>query len=113
MILRIAFSLTILIAPIAIYYWIIRPRLQAKMTEIYAGVGGFWARVKARFAAFKSFFILSGGAYLTEVPALLEELRWIDLEEFGLGNWQSTLRIGTMILLMVVKAFDTKPGEEK
>lgn len=112
MILRITFSITILIAPIAIYYWIIRPRLQAKFTEIYAGVDGFWARLWTRLTAFKTFVVGTVGVYLSEAPALLEELRFADLTSLP-DHWQSTIRIGTMILIMVMRALDTKPGEEK
>jgi hypothetical protein len=109
--MKIAFSIVILAAPILVYWFIIRPRLEARFVDTYANLNGFWARVWARVVAFRTFLIGAVGLYASEIPAALEMLQGTDLT-FLPQHWQSTIRVVTIIAVMVSRAVATTPASE-
>lgn len=109
---QVAFSLTVLAVPIIIWFYVIRPRLQGRLSDTYEDVKGFWARQWARVVAFRTYVIITAGIYLSEVPALLEILGTLDLSALPEG-WQSTIRICALIATLYVRARATTPASEK
>lgn len=106
--LKFAFSLALLAAPILIYFFVIRPRLEAKFSETYEHIDGWWARQWARLVAFRTYIIGLVGIYVTELPALIEQLQLVDLSWLP-EHWQATLRVAFMLLLIFVRARATTP----
>ena len=50
-------SVLLLLAPLTLYWFVIRPRLKTRFTAIYADLDSFWARVWARTYAFRTFWL--------------------------------------------------------
>lgn len=109
--MKLGFSVLVLAAPIAIYWWIIRPRLQAKFSELYSHIDGFWARQWARIVAFKTYVIGMIGIYASELPAFFEQLQLVDLSSLP-EAWQSTIRITTLVAVLLSRAYSTTPKDE-
>lgn len=105
-------SVLLLAAPIAVYWFIIRPRLEARFTELYAHLDSFWARVWARTYAFRSFFVATAGAILVALPDLLVQISSMDFS-FLPQPWPMYVSIATTMALALIRAFDTKPGEDR
>lgn len=110
--MNLAASLALLVAPIAIYWFIIRPRLHARVLELYADVDGLLPRLWARIVAFKTWLIGAVGIYASELPAVLAELQFVDVSFLPEG-WQTAVRVATLIGVMLSRAYSTKPGEAK
>lgn len=106
---KILFSIVVLEIPILIYVLVIWPRLKARFADTYQQIDGFWARLWARIVAFRSWVIATIGIWISEVPALLEELRYIDLSDWWPG-WQSTVRVIVIGLLLYNIARKTTPA---
>jgi hypothetical protein len=106
-------SILLLTVPVAVYWFVIRPRLQSRFTEIYAGLDSFWARVWARLYAFRTFFIASFGVVLTALPDLLVAFAPIDFSEILPRPWGLWVGTGVSVAIALLKAFETKPGEDK
>lgn len=109
--MKIAVALAIMLAPVALYLLVIRPRLQARFTDIYADLDGFWARVWARLYAFRSFAVASLGAVVAGLPLLLESLAGVDFS-FLPEPWPAYVSVGVSVALTLIRAFATTPGEE-
>ena len=104
-------SLLLLAAPIALYWFVIRPRLKARFIELYADIDSFWGRVWARTYAFRTFWIATGGAVITALPDLLVKISSLDFS--GLPQpWPMWVSIGTTLSITLMKAFETKPKDE-
>lgn len=106
-------SILLLLVPVAVYWLVIRPRLKARFTEIYAGLDSFWARVWARLYAFRTFWIAVAGAVVAAAPDILVALAPLDFSEILPRPWG--LWVGTFVAVAIplMKAFETKPKEEK
>lgn len=106
-------SLLLLCAPVALYVFVIRPRLRARFTEIYADLDSFWARVWARTYAFRTFWIFVGGCIATALPDLLVQIAPLDFSPFLPQPWPAYTGPATTAAITLMKAFETKPGEDK
>lgn len=106
-------SVLVLIAPIAVYWFVIRPRLKARFTEIYADLDSFWSRVWARTYAFRTFFIATLGAVAAAAPDLLVAVAPLDFSEILPQPWGLYVGTGIAITIALLKAFETAPGETK
>lgn len=106
-------SLLLLAAPVALYVLVIRPKLQARLTDIYAGLDSFWARVWARTYAFRTFWISTLAAVLTALPDILVQIAPLDFSEILPRPWPMYVTAGSTIALALMKAFETKPREEQ
>jgi uncharacterized RDD family membrane protein YckC len=105
-------SLLLLAAPVALYWFVIRPRLDAKLSEIYADLDTFWERLWARTYAFRSVVITSAGAVLAALPDLLVRISSLDLS-FLPQPWAAWTMGGASVAVAVMKAFETKPKDEQ
>lgn len=106
-------SLLILAAPVALYWFVIRPRLKARFTELYADIDSFWGRVWARTYAFRTFWIAALGAIITALPDILATIAPVDFSPFLPQPWPAYTAPVTTVAITLMRAFETKPGEEK
>lgn len=104
-----AWSVLLLFAPVALYYFVIRPRLRVTFSDTYAYIDGFWRRVWARFYAFRSFFVATLGTVMVALPDLLTAVSGADLS-FLPQPWPGYVGTGTAIALTLIRAFSTTPG---
>jgi hypothetical protein len=108
---KLSWSIIILSAPIALYWFVIRPRLKARFSELYAEVDGFWARLWALTKAFRTWIIGVGGLLFSEVPALLDLMNALDTSSWP-PAWQGTIRAITIVGMLATRAYATKPARE-
>jgi hypothetical protein len=109
--MRTIFAVLLLIAPFALWFLVIKPRLSAGWTEIHANAGGFWARLRARLYAFRSFVAGVIAAVAYALPTLAEGLLGINLP-FLPDPWSSYVGGIASLYLVVNRAFATKPKNE-
>jgi len=105
-------SLLLLAAPVAIYVLVIRPRLQARFTDIYADLDSLWARAWARTYAFRSFAIATLGSVLAAAPDLLVSIAPLDFSAILPQPWGLYVGTGVAVTIALMKAYETKPKEE-
>lgn len=106
-------SLLLLAAPVALYWFVIRPRLQAKFLDLYAGLDTMWARVKARAYVFRTFWIATAGAVITALPDILVQIAPLDFSNILPQPWPAYTGPATASILALMRAFETKRGETK
>lgn len=106
-------SILLLVVMVLIYIFIIRPRLQAKITELRADVDSFWGRWLARLYAFRTYVVATIGVALTAAPDILVAIAPLDFSQFLPQPWAGYTGVGTTIALAVMKAFETKPKDEQ
>lgn len=106
-------SLLLLCAPVALYWFVIRPRLQAKFTELYDHIDSFWGRVWARTYAFRTFWIATAGAVVTALPDILAAIAPVDFSGILPQPWPAYTGPATTIAITLMKAFETKPKDEQ
>lgn len=103
-------SILLLAAPIALYWFVIRPRLKAKFTELYDHIDSFWGRVWARTYAFRTFWIGVAGAVVTAAPDLLVLIAPVDFSGILPQPWPAFTGPATSAIIVLMKAFETKPA---
>lgn len=106
-------SALLLIVPILVYRFIISPRLKMRFTELYGDVDSFWARVRARLYALRTFWVGVAGVLLTAAPDLLVLIAPVDFSPFLPQPWPSYTGPATSALIVLMKAFETTPGQTK
>lgn len=106
-------SLLLLLAPAALYWLVIRPRLRARFTDLYSRIDSFWGRVWARTYAFRTFWIGVAGAIITAAPDLLVQIAPIDFSPFLPQPWPAYTGPITSAIIVIMKAFETKPKEQQ
>lgn len=106
-------SVLLLAAFVAIYWFIIRPRLKAKFTELYADIDSFWGRLWARTYAFRTFWVAAFGALMTALPDILVAIAPLDFSQILPQPWAGFTGIGTTVAIALMKAFETKPKDEQ
>lgn len=106
-------SVLLLIAPIPVYRFIIRPRLQSKLTDLYADIDSFWGRVWTRFNALATFWVATAGAVLTAIPDILVQIAPLDFSPWLPQPWAAYTGPACAIIITLIRAFKTLPGETK
>lgn len=106
--MRIAIAIAVLLVPVAIYFAVIRPRLQARYIDLYAEIDNFWERQWARIKAMRSYLIAIAGAALYAVPELLTELKVFDWS-FLPQPWSVWVSSAVSLALILARAFATTP----
>jgi len=109
--LKILLTIVAFSAPVAIYWFIIRPRLRARFVDLYADIDGFWARWWARAVAFRTMLFGAIGLALPEIITMIAGLASSDLS-FLPDQWQSWIRGAALIATMLGRAVATSPREE-
>lgn len=105
-------SILLLAAPIALYWFVIRPRLKIKFTDLYAHIDSFWGRVWARTYAFRTFWIAALTAVMTAAPDLLVKMSSLDFS-FLPQPWPMYTSLFFTISVSLMKAFETKPAGQQ
>lgn len=105
-------SVLLLLIMAAIYWFIIRPRLQAKFTELRADVNSFWGRWLARLYAFRTYCVATFGVALAALPDILVAIAPLDFSPYIGERWAGMVGIGTTITIALMKAFETKPKDD-
>lgn len=105
------FIILALSAPPAIYWFIVRPRLQSRFVDLYSYIDGFWARWWARAVAFRTMLFGAVGLILPEVISGVATLSSSDLT-FMPEQWQSWIRGAALVATMLGRAMATAPREE-
>ena len=106
-------SLLLLAAPVALYWFVIRPRLKVRFTDLYGHLDSLWERVWARIVAFRTFWIATVGALVTALPDLLVLITPVDFSGILPQPWPAFTGPATSAVIVLMKAFETKPGEDK
>lgn len=106
-------SILLLAAPIALYWFVIRPRLKIKFTDLYAHIDSFWGRVWARTYAFRTFWIATFGAVVTALPDILVQVAPLDFSGFLPQPWPAYTSSAVAIAISLMKAFETKPAGQQ
>jgi hypothetical protein len=104
-------SVLLLAAPVLLYLFVIRPRLQTRFADLYQGLDSFWERVWARTYAFRTFWIATAGAVITAAPDILVQIAPVDFSGILPQPWPAFTGPACTALIAVMKAFETKPGE--
>ena len=102
----------LLAIPVGLYWFVIRPRLRAKFTELYTDIDSFWGRIWARIYAFRTFFIATCSAVLIALPDLLVQVSSLDFS-FLPRPWAAYVSPAALFLVALMKAFETKPKDER
>lgn len=105
------FGTLAVLAPIAIYWFIVRPRLQSSFINLYSYIDGFWARWWRRAVAFRTMLFGAIGLMLPEVISAVAFAASSDLT-FLPEQWQSWIRGAALVATMLGRAMATTPREE-
>lgn len=105
-------SLLLLAAPIALYWFVIRPKLETRFVDLYSDLDGFWERVWARLYKLRTFWIATFTAVMTAAPDILVKLAPLDFSPFLPQPWPMYTSTFFTIAVTLMKAFETKPGED-
>ncbi len=103
-------SLLLLALPVALYFFVIRPRLKVNFTDLYADIDTLWGRVWARIYAFRTLVIAALGAVLTAIPDLLVKIAPLDFSWLP-QPWAAYVSPVALFAVAVMKAFETTPGQ--
>lgn len=106
-------SVLLIAAPVALYWLVIRPRLKARLVDVYAGLDSFWARVWARTYAFRTFWLATATAVVTALPDLLVAVAPLDFSGILPRPWPAYTTAIFTVVVTLMKAFETKPDEER
>jgi hypothetical protein len=106
--MKIALAIAILAAPLALWVFVIKPRLSGSVWEIGASLDGTWERFKARVYAFRTFVVGAIGYYVSEIPGALQAFGLLDI------SWMSAevrfyIGLATIAGMMSVRAYSTTP----
>lgn len=109
--MNILLSIIAIVAPVAIYWFIVRPRLNARFVDLYTYIDGFWARWWARVVAFRTMVIGSVGLILPEIINGIAFLASSDLSALP-DEWEQGIRIAALVATVLSRAMTTAPREE-
>lgn len=106
-------SVLLLVGVIALYWFVIRPRLRVKFAETYSHIDGWWARQLARLHAFRSYVAAFVAAMLLALPDIIVAVAPVDLSGIVGPHWAQAITTLLAVYLAVNRAFSTRPGDEK
>lgn len=104
-------SLVVLTAPAALYFIVIRPRLKANFTDLYANLDSWESRLWARIWAFRTPVVAAIGALIAALPDILVKIAPIDFSTILPQPWGLWVGTSVGILIPIMKAFETTPGQ--
>jgi hypothetical protein len=108
MIWKAVFAAIILAAPVLLWFFVIRPRLNGRIADIGADLESWWERLKARLYAFRTFIVGAIGYYASEIPGALQSFNVLDV------SWMTPevrfyIGLATIVAMMLVRAYSTTP----
>jgi uncharacterized protein YacL len=98
-------------APVAIYWFIVKPRLKARFTNLYSHIDSFWARWWARAVAFRTLVFGTIGLVLPELINFVASMASSDISALP-DSLENAIRISALIATMLGRAMATSPREE-
>lgn len=104
-------SVLLLVAVFALYWFVIRPK--APILEKAKDVDGFFARWWTRIVAYRSYVAGMVGALLVALPDILVAIAPFDFSPFIGPEWAKKVGSVLALFLLVNTALKTKPGNEK
>lgn len=113
--MNLALSILAIIAPLAIYWLVIRPRLQARFADTYAQIDGWWARQWARIVAFRTWIFGAVGLVIPEIAELAQfAINFLGgfngMDVSFMPDWLAKLiRVGALIAVVWNQARKTTP----
>lgn len=108
---RLIFAVLALAAPFLIYWFVVRPRLEARFMNLYSHIDNFWARWWARAVAFRTMVFGTIGLVLPELITAIASLASEDLTFLG-DWWSGAVRGAALVAVMLSRAMATAPREE-
>jgi hypothetical protein len=109
--MRLTVAFVALASPLAIYLLVVRPRLKARLTDLYADAGGFWPRLRARLYAFRTLAAYAAGCVALAAPEILAALAGVDFS-FLPQPWPGYVGFLLATALALIRAYSTAPREE-
>ena len=106
-------SVLILGGVIALYWFVIRPRLEVAFSATYAHIDDFWARQWARVVAFRSYIASVVAAVLIAAPDIIVAIAPVDLSGIIGPKWAPIVSGLLAAFLAINRAFSTKPDSER
>lgn len=106
-------SVLLIAALIAIYFFVIRPKLQARFVDTYSHIDNWWARQIARLHAFRSWVATVIAGLAIALPDIVVAITPIDLTPFIGTEWAPRVAGALAAYLALNRAFSTKPDGEK
>lgn len=112
MIVKAVLAVILLAAPVALWFFVIKPRLGGSISDIGASLDSWWDRLKARIYAFRTFIVGATGYYASEIPGALQAFNVLDV------SWMTPevrfyIGLGTIIATMAVRAYSTTPVDKR
>lgn len=106
-------SVILIVGVIAVWFVVIRPRLQVPLTETYDHIRSFWGRLWARIVAFRSYVAALFTAIMIGAPDIAVAIAPVDLSGI-VGQWWAQMWTTLLaIYLALNRAFSTKPKDEQ
>jgi hypothetical protein len=106
-------SILIIAGLIALYAFVIRPRLKVAFSETYLHIDGWRARQFARLHAFRSWVATVIAGLLIALPDIIVAVLPVDLSWLIGENWAKIVTGALAAYLAINRAFATKPDSEK
>jgi hypothetical protein len=108
MIWKALLAAVILAAPILLWFFVIKPRLDGRIADIGADLENRWERLKARLYAFRTFIVGATGYYVSEIPGALQSFNLLDI------SWMTPevrfyIGLTTIVAMMLVRGYSTTP----
>jgi hypothetical protein len=104
----------VLAAPVLIYFFILRPRLQVGFAAFYKSLDDLeansWQRIKSFAWRFRTFLIGTGGIVVSMVPDLLQMVGALDWESLLPERWKGWSGVMTIIVMMASRAYSATAG---
>lgn len=108
---NLAASLAVLLAIVALYWFVIRPRLKVAFTDLYAHIDSFWERWWLRLWSVRSYVIGVLGALAAALPDILVHVSSLDFS-FLPQPWGANVGTAVGITLLIMRAFSTTPRDQ-
>lgn len=105
-------SVLLLAIMAAIFWFVIMPRLRARLTELRLDEKSFLSRLLARLYAFRTFVVALVGMLLTALPDILVAIAPLDFSTILPQPWAGYTGIGTTLAITLMRALETKPKDE-
>lgn len=113
MFLKLLWPVLLIVAVAALYPLVIRPRLKVRFSETYLHIDGFWARLRARLYAFRSYVATWFATLAIALPYIVEAILPVDLSWLVGADWASAIGGLLAAYLAINRAYATKPDREE
>lgn len=107
--LSILWWLAVIVAPFAIYWFVIRPK--AKWTEVATDIAGWWPRFKARFFAFRTVVVTQLGVLIIALPDTLQMLLGVPFNDVLPQPWAAFAAPSLSILIALLRGTASTPAK--